>query len=446
MRQTIDKAPVNLVRRITLYILLASAPAILAFGLWIWTTDYSVRAKVSISLPIVLFWLGYASAARLLLERHLQTLANVLSSLREGDYSLRARAAGHDALAELSKEANLLADTLQRQRRSETEATHLLTTVLEEVDAAIFAFDADGRLRLANPHGLLLLGSPSPGPFGRSAADVGLAECLSGQPVRIVSLPFRREQERWGLRRSVFFSDGRPHTLLLLADLSQTLREQELVAWQRIVRVLTHELNNSLAPIKSITGSLQTALRAPDPAPDWREDFSQGLAIIASRAEGLQRFTESYGRLARLPEPRMQETDLRALLHRIQQMDTMVRPRLALPEGLPALRLDPALIEQALINLVKNAAEAASSDPGAEPPEVVISASSAPGAVRITIRDNGPGIGSSTHLFVPFYSTKPGGSGIGLVLARQIIERHNGTLQLENASPRGCAAILTLPA
>jgi signal transduction histidine kinase len=230
----------------------------------------------------------------------------------------------------------------------------------------------------------------------------------------------------------------------VIADVSRPLREEERQAWQRLIRVLGHELNNSLAPIQSISGSLAQTIAA-DPLPDdWREDMGRGLAVIGKRAEALSRFTGAYAKLARLPEPRPQRLDAGELIARVARLET--RRPVAVTGGPPAhIAADPDQIEQALINLVRNAVDAALETGG----DVAVGwrhAGGDPPQLEITVEDEGPGLSSTTNLFVPFFTTKPGGSGIGLVLCRQIAEAHGGTLTLENRTgAHGAIARLRLP-
>jgi nitrogen fixation/metabolism regulation signal transduction histidine kinase len=430
------------------YALLGGLPAVVISLAYLWFGDRTPKEQWTSTLLVVGCWLGFALAARNLVIRPLHTMANLLSALREGDFAVRARGARRDEpLGDVMAEINILSRTLQDQRLSALEATALLRTVMEEINIAIFAFDAEGKLRLANHAGQLLLAKPAERILGRAAAEIGLAECLEGEPARLLALNFPGGSGRWGMRRSAFRECGRPHQLVVIADLSRTLREEELQAWQRIVRVLGHELNNSLAPIKSIAASLTCLLKSPRRAPDWEDDMKGGLEIIGSRADSLARFMHAYARLARLPQPTLAPTELRPLVQRVVALE----PRLAVTQlASPDVTLacDSAQIEQVLINLVKNAVEAALEQPaaGPAPAGVRLHWRKVAGAVEIVVEDDGPGIAQATNLFVPFFTTKPEGSGIGLVLCRQIAENHGGTLTLANRTDAsGCLATLRLP-
>lgn len=430
--------------------LLAGLPALLVALWFLWLAEPGLDAKNrwTLSLVITGCWLAFAVAVRARVIRPLQTMANLLAALREGDFAVRARGVRRDEpLGDAMAEINLLSRTLQEQRLSALEATALLRTVMEEIEIAIFAFDADGKLRLANHAAQLLMAKPAEQILGHDARELGLAECLAGEPARMLNLRFAGGTGRWGMRRSQFREGGRPHDLLVIADLSRTLREEELHAWQRIVRVLGHELNNSLAPIKSIAGSLGALLKSTRRAPDWEDDMRGGLEIIAARADSLARFMQAYARLARLPQPTLRPAPLVELVRRVVALETRVAidvrpgPDLTIP-------CDAAQIEQTLINLVKNAVDAtleqqAAGQAGAG---VRLSWHRNAQAVELLVEDDGPGIAQTANLFVPFFTTKPEGSGIGLVLCRQIAENHGGSLTLANrCDAAGCVATLRLP-
>ena len=434
---------------VLVYALLAGLPAVVTVMCIIWFGEgWEAKEQWTLML-VVVAWLVFALAAQSRVVRPLQTMANLLSALREGDFSVRARGATRDEpLGDVMFEINTLSRTLQEQRLSALEATALLRTVMEEINISIFAFDADKKLRLANHAAQLLLTKPAERILGRDAAELGLADCLEGEPARLLTLAFPGGSGRWGMRRSQFREGGRPHDLVVIADLNRTLREEELQAWQRLVRVLGHELNNSLAPIKSIAGSLGAAMKREPRAPDWEEDLRTGLDIIAARAEGLARFMAAYARLARLPLPTLAPTPLAPLIARVAALESHFQVQIV---GGPEITLmcDAAQVEQLMINLVKNAAEAALEQRAAGRADATVRITwvKRAGAAEIVIEDDGPGVANPTNLFVPFFTTKPAGSGIGLVLCRQIAENHSGSLTLVNrADATGCLATLRLPA
>ncbi len=366
----------------------------------------------------------------------------MIAALREDDFSLRARGATtDDDLGLVFLELNALGETLRQQRLGAQEATALLRRVMQEIDVAVFAFDADRRVRLANPAGARLLGRLPTELTGRSAAELGLSPFLESDPGIVRDAVFAGRAGRFGLRRGEFRQGGRPHTLLVLADVSRALRDEERQAWQRLIRVLGHEINNSLAPIKSVAQSLQARLgreRAGTPT----GDLAEGLALIGGRAESLSRFMSAYARLARLPRPKPAPLDVATWARRVAGLET--RHPVEVREG-PSVTIqaDGDQLDQLLINLVTNAVDAVRQGEGRH---AAVTWGVADGWLEVTVTDDGPGIPETGNLFVPFFTTKPNGSGIGLALSRQIAEGHGGTLTLANrADQRGCEARLRIP-
>lgn len=428
--------------RLVFMALMAGLPGMVVALILIWKGDFT--AKVQWTLTVLMFgcWLGFAFAMKERIVRSLQTLSNLLAALREGDYSIRARgASSDDAWGEVLLEVNALGEPLRAQRLGALEATALLRTVMTEIDVAVFTFDSEQRLRLLNRTGEQLLAQPAERLMGRSAADLGLAEYLEGEATRTVQMSFPGGTSRWGVRRSSFREGGLPHQLLLISDLSQELRAEERQAWQRLIRVIGHELNNSLAPIKSIAGSLEAlCVREPLP-PDWQQDMRTGLSVIASRADVLNRFMSAYAHLARLPNPKFASVNLDALVRHVVSLETRMNVTL-MPGPQLTLHADGDQLEQLLINLVRNAVDASLETGG----RVRVAWKKDTRYLEIRVEDEGHGISNPSNLFVPFFTTKPGGSGIGLVLSRQIAEAHGGSLTLENReNGHGCEARLRLP-
>ena len=428
--------------RITWLTLAAVVPAIVVALSLLWFGDYSAKVQWTLTILIIGCFLAFVSSAREHMIRPLQTMSNLLAALREGDYSIRARGArGGNALGEVLLEINSLGETLRLQRLGAFEATALLRTIMSEIDVAVFTFDPKRRLRLVNRAGETLLGQPIDKLLGKTANELSLDRCLETNEDEPLTLNFVGGSGRWGVRRSTFREEGLPHELLVLTDLSRTLREEERRAWQRIVRVLGHEMNNSLAPIKSLAASLESLMRRDPLPPDWKDDASAGLNSIASRADSLSRFLQAYTRLTKLPPPQKQDVDLGELVQRVVDLEPRLNVKLvAGPKTV--IRADAAQIEQALINLVHNAVDAALETHG----KVLIGWREKEDAVEIFVQDEGLGIMNPANLFVPFFTTKPDGSGIGLPLSRQIAEAHGGSLALTNReSGKGAEALLRLP-
>jgi two-component system, NtrC family, nitrogen regulation sensor histidine kinase NtrY len=421
-------------------------PAVVVALLLLWTGDFETRTRWTVGVAIVLVWLAVASAVRERVVRPLQTLSNLLAALREGDYSIRARgASGDDALGLALLEVNALREPLRRERLGAMEAGALLRRVVGEIDVAVMAFDGpgpDARLRLANRAAEALLGAPADRLIGRTARALGVAEVLDGEPRRVLDRSFRDSGGRWELRRSTFRQDGLPMELVVLADLSRALREEERQVWQRLVRVLSHEINNSLAPISSLADSMRRLLERRPRESDADDDLARGLAVIGARSESLGRFMQRYARMARLPAPSPEALDVASWIGGVVALEKRLPVRVE--AGPPcAVHADGDQLDQLLINLVTNAVDAALQTRG----DVCVGWRCSPdGTVEVDVVDDGPGLAGTANLFVPFYSTKPGGSGIGLPLSRQIAEAHGGTLTLdERTDARGCVARLTLP-
>lgn len=422
--------------------LAAALPAVGIALVLLWTGGHEAKVRWTGTVAIAL---GLAFGLLALHERvvrPLQTLSNMLAALREGDYSLRARRAdaSDDALGLAYLEANSLADTLRGQRLGALEATALLRTVMAEIDAAVFAFDAEEALRLVNRGGERLLGQPAERLLGRTAEQLGLAECLTGATPRVLDQqPPRRG--RWELRRTGFRQDGRPHQLVVLTEVSRTLQAEERQAWRRLIRVLSHEINNSLAPIRSLAGSLRAIVERASGLGEDGADLRQGLGIIGQRAESLGRFMSAYARLARLPRPVLAPVRVGEWVGRVVALERR-RPVEVVPGPDIVIAADGDQLDQLLINLVRNAVDA--TEDGGRAVRVRWAESGE--GVEVVVEDEGPGIADTANLFVPFFTTKPGGSGIGLALCRQIAEEHSGTLRLENRKGTvGCEAHLWLP-
>lgn len=433
--------------KVALLVALGGVPALVCALLFIWFWDRPLHVKGAAVAAVTLPWAAFAAASRDRVIRSLQTLSNILAGLREGDFSLRGRGGGaNDALSEVMFEVNGLADVLRAQRLGAVEATALLHRVMDVIKVAVFTFDPQDRLRFFNRAGRELLAKPESELLGRTAADLGLEECISSTGDRTLELRFPAAAGRWGVSTTLFREEGLQHRLLAVQDLTRALREEEVATWKRLVRVLGHEMNNSLTPIKSIAGSIQSLVRREPPAPDWKNDALDGLHIIASRADALSRFLGQYARLARLPSPTFGPVEVASIVRHVAALET--RLPVAVEAG-PELRIraDGDQLEQALINLIRNAVDAAlETGGGVHVRWSVAGVSAERERLVLQVLDEGLGIANPGNLFVPFFTTKPGGSGIGLLLCRQIAEGHGGSLTLRNRTDRpGCEATLELP-
>ena len=426
--------------RVLLPALVAAGPAWLLVAVLLYELDATPGLRWTLFALVSAFFLVGLAVVRQRVVQPLRSLANMLEALREGDYSMRGRNVDpDDSMGEVMVEVNSLGRTLYNQRLEALEAGALLQKVIADVDIAVFGFDARARLRLVNRAGEALLGGTADELRGRGAAQLGLDRMLAEASGRIVTHVFPGGTGRWEIRRRTFRGGGRPHELLVISDLSRALREEERQAWQRLVRVIGHELNSSLAPIKSMAGTLRKLTSREPLPPDWREDARSGLTIIHDRAEALERFMGAYARLARLPPPTRRDADFAALVGRVASLQG---GHLTVDGGPPVrLAIDPDQIEQVLINLARNGVEAAG-DHGT----VRVGWRVDDDTLVVEVVDDGPGLARTDNLWVPFFTTKPGGTGIGLVLSREIVENHGGSIALENrAGARGCVARVSLP-
>jgi nitrogen fixation/metabolism regulation signal transduction histidine kinase len=416
------------------------APTLIA-SVILWQSDLGRPARLASIAALVAVWALSVIYIRARSRYHLRTLSNLLAALREGDFSFRAREQSRsDPFSEVITEVNLLADTLRRQRVEDLEATGLVREVMAEIDVAVFAFDPSHRLLQVNRAGEALLGRDR-AVLGASAAELGLEDCLSGAPARTVQLLIDGSDSRWEMRRGAFRQQGQPNQLLVLSDVSRALHAEELAAWKRMIRVIGHELNNSLAPITSLTGSMERLVRR-DPLPDdWRSDVVRGFEVIASRVEALNRFMTDCSRLAKIPEPTLAPVDVGVCVRRVSELEKRLPIRIV---GGPdvTVHADQDQLEQVLINLLRNAVEASVETRGVVEVGWAVSGR----WIEITIRDEGSGLVDPESLFIPFYTTKAGGSGIGLFLCRHVAEAHGGSVTVRNRNDHpGCEAVLRIP-
>ncbi len=463
-------------RRLRIWLAALALPALVLAAILLVRLQTSVEVLLLLLVLFAFAWLVAASVFTEQILRPMQTLANVVAALREDDFSFRARGARRgDALGDLALEINALAGTLQAQRSSALEALTLVERVMTSMQSPVLAFDGQNCLRLHNAAADRAFGLARPASDGRTAEDLHLESLLEVADEDIYSPASKlTSSPRYVIRRTTFRLRGAPHVLLVLSDVGAALREEERQAWQRLIRVLGHEINNSLTPIKSIAGSLRARLPEALPSDNVR-DLNRGLAVIEDRAASLNRFLQAYQQLSSLPAPRLEAVPLRPLLERIVQIEQRLAVELLSGPELTLLA-DADQLQQVLINLIKNAAEAALEadrssvtiswstvlpPPSGSPSQggaIVAGArdavaplpagfTSVPGPEAvIRIVDNGLGLLNPVNLFVPFYTTKPNGTGIGLALAQQILIAHKGAVTLTNRTDvPGCIAEIRLP-
>jgi nitrogen fixation/metabolism regulation signal transduction histidine kinase len=431
-------------RRVQLLAFLCGVPGLLAALILIIVGDYSLKVYLTVFILVGAAWLFFSVRLQSQIIQPMQTASNMLSALREGDFSLKANYTDkEDALGQLMLEINLLTQVLAEHRMDAMEAHALMDKVIQNIDAAVITFDPDCCIKLANKAARDLLGLDESDLSNCYAAELGLDKVLESPANATIPHPNPEKSGRFTVRKGTYRVAGAPHELIILIDVSRNLREEELLAWKRLIRVLGHEINNSMAPIHSLSESLQRVATKPVLDEEDRSDLKEGLEIIRQRADGLNRFIRDYARMAKLPPPKEKPVQIKPVLRRIASLYDQPKVELDAANS-PELTIqaDPDQLEQALLNLVKNAVEASSETNGS----VKICWKAQGDVLVLHIEDEGHGIANPDNLFIPFFSTKKGGSGIGLTISRQIIEGHDGSLALTNREDtQGCRVSVTLP-
>lgn len=428
------------VRLFLLVISIAVPVGLLLF--WVFN-DSTLRfsARVAITAILMLWIVLVAGAVRGDLLRHVRTLSNLVESIRSSDYSVKgARTREPGELAELYNQVNALQDDLRESRQDEQELLSVLDKVVSQINVAIVVCDSRDRIRLVNRLAEVLLKSSAEQLIGVDFSATALAQVPVASEPKLLDFRFPGAEGRWQVSQHFYRHHGKASRILFIADLKQALSDEETAAWQRLIRVISHEVNNSLTPITSLCQTLTSILDKPDRA-SYADDVRKSLDVIAERASGLRDFIAIYARLARLPEPQKKPFPVADLIARLR---VFFADRPLDIGAIPDVTLfgDPVQVEQALINLIKNALEA---NPAHAPP-IELTCNVAGGVCEFQIADRGPGIANPENLFVPFYTTKSSGAGIGLVLCRQIAAKHHGHVSLANRSNGpGAVARFALP-
>jgi len=384
-------------------------------------------------------------------QYQIRTLSNLIESMIDGDYTLRGRLQTNQAFQELLNSVNVLAGTLSKHKIEAKESRLLLERIMEQMDAMVLATDEQGFVVMANAsaHKLIL-------------GEVDKANNIQISNIQLSALPIGAEiiNANTGiidfksgsitgehfLSKEAFFSDGKQHQLYTLTNAERLLMEKERKAWQSLLRVLSHEMNNSLTPIVAISQSMQKKLQKAD-SEIVKASLLDGINIINERADSLSQFIASYSQLSQLPKPNKSIFKLALMIEKLATLYPDCKINCLFDTQL-LIEADKSQLEQVLINLFKNAVEAMEN---VDEKIIEISSSTEGNWQHITLRDFGTGIANLANVFVPFYTTKPQGSGIGLALCRQILFNHNGSIKIDNhqvAYPekhQGVEVVLSLP-
>lgn len=428
--------------RIFLWVLASAIPMLVLLGFLFFDEKLTTGMQLLISGISVGWVVIVASIVREKVIHHIRTLSNLIEAIRAEDYSLKSsRTREPGELAELYQQVNALNDKLKESRQSEMELQNILEKIVNQINVAIVACDVDDRISLVNKLASKLLRQSADSLIGSDLSSTPFSQLPLDKDSQLLDYAFPGADGRWQINQQHYRHHGKPGRILFITDLKQVLSEEETNAWQRLIRVIGHEVNNSLTPITSICQTVDTLMQRPYEERN-EDDIREGLGVISERAKGLKEFISVYSRIARLPEPQKVIFSVGALIKKIRGM--YQDAKVTFPENVPDIELfgDPVHIEQILINLIKNGIEA--NQESELPLEFSIELEDE--HCEFIIRDKGLGISNPANLFVPFYTTKPQGAGIGLTLCRQIAAKHNGHVTLGNRKDtKGAVAKLILP-
>lgn len=372
-------------------------------------------------------------------NRLLTALVDGVASFQDGDFSISLSTSRRDELGDLVHNYNQAGEILRRERYDLYQRELLLDTVIQSMPWALLLTNANDRVVYSNVAARRFFND------GRKPEGMAFSELLANCPETLreaidtgkngmFSLHQNGEDEIYYLSRERFTLNSQHHHLYLLKQLTRELNRQEVAVWKKVIRVISHELNNSLAPISSLAHSGRILAREPAGT-----KLESALASIEERATHLRTFIESYARFAKLPAPRIAPVAWQPFLATVRELAPFV---LKSPAPEQPGYFDSAQLQQVLINLLKNAHES-----GSPPEEIVLAVYQDSREMRLEVCDSGPGMASEVleQALLPFYSTKQSGTGLGLPLCREIVEAHGGRLNIMNRNPKGLTVSVWLP-
>jgi two-component system nitrogen regulation sensor histidine kinase NtrY len=419
---------------------------ITSISLYIASVSAYLIAFILIVLSLIAVFIVVISQQRS--QQQIRTLGNILESMIEGDYSLRGREQDNKAFQELLILVNNLADTLALSKIEAKESRQLLERIMQQMDAMVLAVNEQGRIVMANDSAQKLLQIDMSQQAHLLFTSLAIGKIISEAQSGIIDFEQLQLRGEHFLFKEYFLSEGKQHQLFLITSAQRLLLEKERKSWQSLLRVLSHEMNNSLTPISSISQSMRTKLQDENKALN-RDSLLTGIDIINERACSLSSFIASYSQLSHLPDPNKSTFILQGFINNCAVLFSdcsILFPDEYIELDNVSINVDKAQLEQVFINLFKNAKEAMEGVNESEDKVIEVFCTTNDKYFHIHICDSGHGIANKDNLFVPFYSTKPKGSGIGLTLCKQILFNHGGLLTLTNRKDtRGAEAVISLP-
>jgi nitrogen fixation/metabolism regulation signal transduction histidine kinase len=405
--------------------------------------DMSIYPKILLVLLLLvcIFYCAFSIRQQVIFQ--LRTSTNLVEAMTSNDYTMRANNKGLDgALSDFNQLLNTLAQTLAEQSLITREKQILLTKVTDQIDVAIVAVDNNQAISLMNPAAEKLFKCRFEEMQGWPIKQLGLQNVLFKDYNSVAEFEIKQHKKKVLIRTDQYFEKGIKHKLIFITDIQNLLREEERQAWQKLLRVLSHEINNSIAPIASIGETLEKMVDKQYSNTDLDNDLKEGLGVITERAQSLNIFIQRYQKLAKLPHPSKSLFNIEPLVQSVALLFPDANIKLDSEELV--IYADKDQFQQVLVNLLKNACESMQDNPQEE---ICVDWRKVSQLIEINVRDQGTGISNIDNMFVPFYTTKPQGTGIGLSLSRQVMVNHGGDLIIKNRTDKkGVQATLMVPA